>query len=226
MTLIKIDLRRPNGEGLGTVTGYLRFTPTHRRTGTGYIVLPVPFDIPIIDGLGEVEVEPSGPGWYWRVVERVPAGTTRHIAVPNLPEVDYSALVDIDTASLPPATEPDPAWFAYVDGLNQQVQALSRDSGDLDGLPYLTGATGVLRFQRIGNTVTFTAVDLDTTNLTGTVPLPSGYRPTENGALIFRQPSAGDATITVNELGELTATKTKWNGHYHGTYQTTNPWSN
>lgn len=129
MTTVRIDLRRPDADGVDVpATGYVQWKPTSRRHveegDEDYVVLPDSFMAP---AQGEVEVAPTGPDWCWKVTERTLnlAGVTRHVAVPNtVGVVDYGDLVDVDPKTLDPAVEPEAAWNLALANLTAVVEDL------------------------------------------------------------------------------------------------------
>lgn len=117
MTVVLVDLRRPaSGEDVPT-EGSMLWRPTRRRTIGSHITLPDAFAVDLVDGQASVDVAPTGLDWVWTVREMTRQGITRHVQIPALGPVHYSALVDVDPATLDPAAEPEAAWWAVVEAL-------------------------------------------------------------------------------------------------------------
>lgn len=114
MTRVLIDLRRPEKTGLVAASGRLEWRPTARRTQDDFVVLPAVFDVQLVGGVASVEVAPSEPGWVWRVSEYVAGSATRFVVVPDVPEIAYVDLVDVDPATLDPSMVPEAAWWAAL----------------------------------------------------------------------------------------------------------------
>lgn len=109
MTLVHIDLRRPNADGdLVPVTGAVEFVPTRRRHVDTSVVLPVRFEVDLEGGQCSVHLAPSGPDWCWQIIERTWRGISRYVAVPDVVEVQYTDLADVDPATLEPDAPPVP----------------------------------------------------------------------------------------------------------------------
>ena len=113
MTVVLVDLRRPDATGVDVpAVGALRWQPTLRRTVGTHITLPDAFTVELVDGRASVDVAPTGLDWCWTVREFPRTGIVRHVQVPALGPVNYSALVDVDPKTLEPAAEPEAAWWA------------------------------------------------------------------------------------------------------------------
>jgi hypothetical protein len=121
MTLLNIELTTPAADGsLTPALGVLRFTPTQRRTVDGVTVLPAPFTEQLVLGIAAVELEPTTLAWVWRIDEHVSGSPARTIyaAIPDQSDLDYTALIPIDPATLAPAPSLDPAWLAALTELS------------------------------------------------------------------------------------------------------------
>lgn len=128
MTRIKRLYTFPNSDGTRRpAEGEVTWTQTHQRIIAGdpdEIVGPIGFTVPLVDGLFDVVVSATGLSWVWRVDEKIKGLYTRstYVAVPDLPLVDFSDLVQVNIATLEPESDsPEPAWFAYVDTLESQA---------------------------------------------------------------------------------------------------------
>lgn len=117
MTLVRVDSRRPNGAGEVGAGGDLVWQPTRRRTQDEYVVMPAAFGSKLTDGVAVVDVAPTGVDWCWEVTEKVPGGTTRYVAVPDVDEIAYTDLIDVDPATLDPAATPVAAWWAVAESM-------------------------------------------------------------------------------------------------------------
>ena len=118
MTVVLVDLRRPDATGVDVpAVGALRWQPTLRRTVGTHITLPDAFTVELVDGRASVDVAPTGLDWCWTVREFPRTGIVRHVQVPALGPVNYSALTDVDPTTLEPSAEPEAAWWAAVEAL-------------------------------------------------------------------------------------------------------------
>lgn len=127
MTLVSIEVKVPEIAGLGPASGALRWTPTKRHLAGDSVVMPKGFTAELVNGEAAIEVEPSTAEWAWRVDEAIPGtqSQSRFVAVPDLAQVDYTTLIQVDPATLVPSAEPEPAWYAYVDTLTGQATTAS-----------------------------------------------------------------------------------------------------
>lgn len=114
MSKVHVSLRREDGTPTrAPISGEIRFSPTKRRTAGPDVILPAAFDAQLVDGEVVVELAATGPEWCWMVIEPTGAGIIRHIIVPDVGGVlEYSALIDVDPATLEPSAEPEAAWWA------------------------------------------------------------------------------------------------------------------
>ena len=115
-------------------TGRLRFRPSAARTVPGApdnVVLPVPFDVLLVSGAADVTLEPTAPGWAWRVDESVDGirDVTYYVAVPDVPgPLDDPDLTRVNPSTLNPAAAPEAAWWAEV----RRVEAATTGGYALD----------------------------------------------------------------------------------------------
>lgn len=126
MTLVHFDLTTPTADGsLMPAKGVIRFTPTSRRVVDDITVLPVPFQVPLVLGMADVELEPTSLAWVWQIDEHISGSRARTIyaTVPDVLEVDYTDLVPIDPDTLTPLPSPDPAWLAPFTELETRLDA-------------------------------------------------------------------------------------------------------
>ena len=124
MTAVRMMLSRPRPDGTtAPVDGWVEWTPTRRRTVGDEIVLPIGFSVAAAEVV-MVVVAPTGPGWCWRVAERVSQGITRHVEVPDVAEVGYEDLVDVDPSTLEPVGPPPvDVWAAALDDATAAASA-------------------------------------------------------------------------------------------------------
>lgn len=94
-----------------TALGSLKWTPNTRHLHGTAVVLPSPFLTPLTVSPAVIEV----PAGYWRVQELLPGGIPRFVQVTG--DANYSALPDIDPATLAPAATPEPAWWLALQNL-------------------------------------------------------------------------------------------------------------
>lgn len=105
MTRVRIDLQVPGPAGLSGAVGDMTWRPTARHAIGDTVVLPAPFKVWLAGSPVEVDVEATGSGWAWEVLEPR-GGGRRTVAVPaSADPVDYADLVVLDPASLTPAPE-------------------------------------------------------------------------------------------------------------------------
>ncbi|MGV8972261.1 MAG: glycosyl hydrolase family 28-related protein [Rhodoglobus sp.] len=121
MTGIIISLTVPSASGVdAAAVGSLDWQPTARRNFAGTVKLPAPFPVVLAGAPVTVPVDPTGPTWCWRVLERVTGGapTWRYLAVPDSPTaIAYSDLVEVDPATLAPiGPAAAAAWAAALAG--------------------------------------------------------------------------------------------------------------
>ena len=108
MTAVHFHLTDAQGNGLA---GKVGLVPSRRVTVEDAIRLPVVQLVVLDAGEATVDVLPSTTQWAWRVTEYVAGGTTRYVEVPDSAAVvEYSALSDIDPASLDQTSNTVAAW--------------------------------------------------------------------------------------------------------------------
>ena len=144
MTTVHISLVNPQPDGTTSpARATHRFTPTKRRpltNNSATIVLPTPFEVALTDGTADVELEPNGLNWAWRIDEFVPGAATRttYVAVPDITEVDYPDLVQLDPSTLDPSPLPQPAWIAAQNlalAATPELLMVGEITRDEDGAP-------------------------------------------------------------------------------------------
>lgn len=114
MSKVHVSLHRDAPHGKAAICGPMRFVPSRRRSVGPDIILPAGFDVDLVDGEAIVELDATGPGWCWTAYEPTRRGAIRSILVPEAGDVvlEYSALSDVDPATLEPSAEPEAAWWA------------------------------------------------------------------------------------------------------------------
>lgn len=126
MTLVNFTLTSDTADGTRIpARGALRFVPTARREVAGEVVLPISFTAPLVDGVAVVDLEPTDPEWAWRIDEHVTGAVARTIwaAVPDVPQIDYTDLVELDPKTLAPTAEPTAAWAAALTEADTRLSA-------------------------------------------------------------------------------------------------------
>lgn len=117
MTTLNVALTAPKADGtLAPAEGIIRFTPTARRVEGVSVVLPKPFHVALVAGAASVDLAPTA-GWVWRIDEHLDGVTpsrTVYALIPGAGTVDYGALTLVDPATLDPAADPEPAWWAAL----------------------------------------------------------------------------------------------------------------
>lgn len=144
MTLVRMKYFIPGVAGLKPAAGGLYWTPTQRRETTDTTVLPVSLFVPLVHGEASFTADPSGVDWVWMVEERVNGypNTTKYYVVPDVTEIQFKDLIEVDPKTLAPIAAPEPAWYAYVDGLALTVQEGAPGPAGPAGPTGLTGQTG------------------------------------------------------------------------------------
>ncbi|AZS11108.1 hypothetical protein SEA_WAWA_1 [Arthrobacter phage Wawa] len=113
MTLVHFDLRHPGASGRRPAAGRIAWVPTERKVDGSIVVLPTRVSV-TLDPLSSAQIEPG----IYLFHEEVVGGISAYRVVPNSLEADYSSLVAIDPATLDPASQPEAAWYAFVETLN------------------------------------------------------------------------------------------------------------
>ncbi|QBZ73253.1 hypothetical protein SEA_MRGLOOPY_1 [Arthrobacter phage MrGloopy] len=113
MTLVHFDLRHPGASGRKPAAGRIAWVPTERKVDGSIVVLPTRVSV-TLDPLSSAQIEPG----IYLFHEEVVGGISAYRVVPNSLEADYSSLVAIDPATLDPASQPEAAWYAFVETLN------------------------------------------------------------------------------------------------------------
>jgi hypothetical protein len=136
MTVVQMNVKVPSVDGLVPARGAMLWQPTARRVVAGdAVVLPAPFTVSLVDGVGTAVVEPSTMAWVWFVTESFYGAPTkkRAFAVPDTVAVNYADLVEVDPATLDPVAEPEAAWWAALQSAELGVNAVV-DPDDPDAL--------------------------------------------------------------------------------------------
>lgn len=144
MTTVQISLVNPQPDGTTTpARATYRFTPTKRRPLTddpGTIVLPTPFEVTLTEGVADVELDPTGPDWAWRIDELVPGAATRttYVAVPDANELGLPDLPQLDPSTLDPTPQLQPAWVTAQNlalAATPELLMVGEITRDADGAP-------------------------------------------------------------------------------------------
>ena len=134
MTLVTIHLTVPDGQvgdPEAPAVGHQRWTPIgpgarRRAESPPREVLPASFRVELLPGVTTVEVAPTTASWVWLVREYVDGAgtTTRVIAVPDQPTIDYRDCQHVDPASLTVVgAAPDPIWQQQLEALTVEIAA-------------------------------------------------------------------------------------------------------
>jgi hypothetical protein len=124
MSIIHVHYYQPNPDDIATpLTGSQRWTPTKRRQSAGITIMPKPFRIDV-NGSTTFYAAGTDPDWAWRVDESIDGVglNTTYVSVPADVEVDFANLIPLDPDTLEAAFDPDPAWYAHVNTLEQTSQ--------------------------------------------------------------------------------------------------------
>lgn len=134
MTLVTIHLTVPDGQvgdPEAPAVGHQQWTPIgpgarRRAESPPREVLPASFRIDLLPGVTTVEVAPTTASWVWLVREYVDGAgaSTRAIAVPDQPTIDYRDCPHVDPRSLTVVgAAPDPIWQQQLDALTVEIGA-------------------------------------------------------------------------------------------------------
>ncbi len=212
MTLVKIKVSVPAVAGLATAVGALRWTPTKRREAGDTVVVPAGFAPELIDGAVNVEAAPTTADWVWRVDEQIPgvSSSTRFFAVPNLAEVNYTDLIEVDPATLVPTADPDPAWYAYVDTLAAQAttasaSAVASKTAAESAATSATGSQTSAAASAATATTKASEASTSATNAASSATIASGHKDAAAGSA---GAAAGSATAAANAQAGVTASAT------------------
>ena len=117
MSKVHVSLHRDAAHGKAPISGPMRFAPSKRRSAGQDIILPAGFDVDLVDGEAIVELDATGPDWCWCAYEPTLRGAIRSFLVPEAGDevLEYSALPDVDPATLEPSAEPEAAWWAAIE---------------------------------------------------------------------------------------------------------------
>lgn len=187
MTIIHMLFTRPAADGsLQPAGGSLTWTPTNSRAIAGTpdtVVAPVGFDVQLGAAQIDLPVAPTGSSWCWRIDEKIYGAPVRtiYVAVPDVAEVDYPDLVQVDPATLAPVANPEPAWWAALDAGLASVLSI----GTVSTVPPAGQATASITGRQLnlglvkGDPGGFSAAtDLGTADL-NTIVTPGLYRVTQ-----------------------------------------------
>ena len=121
MVSVLVDLARLTGTAdNGAARGGLEVRYSKRRypdAPNSQIVVKWAFPVKLDEnGQATVIVPPSEPDGFYTWTERlVPGGgITRHTSVPDVTEINYRDLVDVDPATFLPTATPKAAWWAMA----------------------------------------------------------------------------------------------------------------
>lgn len=138
MPLVRVRLETPTPLGNVPARGRLDWRPTRARTDDGVTVLAGQFAVTLKAGAADIMVAPTGAGWVWEVNEMFGGRPrVRYLAVPDVEVIDYTALIEVDPATLEPTAEPGAAWWAALDNANL-VTNVTTDPDDPDVLAITT----------------------------------------------------------------------------------------
>lgn len=135
MTLITVTVNDMNGLG-GRVPiagpAYLEIQPNQAWVDSDGILTTRTLSVPIVAGVASVEVTPTSAGRYYRILLRNVSGLFRPwtVTVPDLPQVSLATLIQeyqVDPATVPGASQPDPAWVADLEDVKASIAAVEQD---------------------------------------------------------------------------------------------------
>ena len=86
------------------------------------LLLPASFTVRLVGGEALLHLAPTGAGWCWQIIERMPRGKARYVLVPDsVATLDYGDLVDVDPTTLDPTAVPEAAWWAAIEGIGGDI---------------------------------------------------------------------------------------------------------
>lgn len=158
MTLVNIDIRRPNADGeLVNVFGEVQFSPSRRHVNGDLVTVGAGFTVKLVGEAVVVDVIPNAEDWCWAVVERTEDSDSntdlyrRYVSVPETDDtLSYAELTDVNPANFEPETFPTSPNSAMVvsgdvvdgDLILSTYAGTEFNAGTVTGPTGLTGATG------------------------------------------------------------------------------------
>ena len=124
MGLITFDYTNPGAAGDTPARGSLTCRLVAREVAAGAYRTVHDFTVQLVDGKATVSLSDTGPAQCWRVSEAGMAGATvRYVAVSG--DAAFTALVDVDPATLQPSAEPIAAWVVALGSLAARVDGIA-----------------------------------------------------------------------------------------------------
>ena len=105
-------------------TGGLVFMPHRKHAANETEILPKPFHKTLVDGIAEVDLEPTGDHWVWSVSL---GNDTRFYSIPDHDGIiNHTDLIPVGPSTIHGHRNPEPAWWAEL----RQYQQLMVDYVD------------------------------------------------------------------------------------------------
>lgn len=174
MTQVTIDLRKIADGGYDGVDGSVKIALLRREPRTGYILVQSSFVLPLSDGIAVVDLPPSSSDNAYSIKEQVLNGIERIVQIPNVGEIGYEELLDVDPASLIPSVSALAAWDATLSAVNAAAQGAANSAtaaGTLKQEVEVLRDGMVVNGYRLGDNLILTTVDgyeIDAGNYRGT----------------------------------------------------------
>lgn len=117
MPTITFDIAQPDR---GPAVGILDWEPTRRHIdGTTVVATSPKLLVKIPGGPVTAEIPATGPGWCWKVTERIGTNVVRYVLVTG--DANYAELVEVDPKTLEPTAEPEAAWWLATMDLERRL---------------------------------------------------------------------------------------------------------
>jgi len=124
MTLVNIDLRE--ADSITPAIGKIAFAPTRRINYDGFVTLPEPIFVALVNGSAAVELAPTTAEWAWSIIEYVRNGIRRTVSVrDSTSAINYVDLQDVDVSTLTPIDPLPPTAQAILDTAAEAVSDAS-----------------------------------------------------------------------------------------------------
>lgn len=202
MTLVNVALRVDGPDGPLPAPGRLDWRPMAARVDGDTVVVESSFHVDLdAAGNAAVTVAPTGPGWCWRVTETSFERRVRYVLVPDVAEVDYEDLVDVDPDTLGNAPAPA-SWTLELNVVRGRVEVLEGDRTVTGGTALARGdlisiRSGLLSVWETADPV-LAESEVAGVSGTGLIKIGDGVRP-------FSQlPYVGAVTLEPDDLEAVT----------------------
>lgn len=122
--------------------GLVSWEPTALREVGTTVVLPDGLTTHLVNGRVTVPVDPTGATWCWRVTVYSDTGIVlvRHVAVPDVPSIEFTELQQVDPTTLLPTEDTVPAWTAITTTIQGYMDAAAGSSTSAASSAFLAAA--------------------------------------------------------------------------------------